>query len=277
MGRGVGRRGMMAKCFIIQPFDNGKYDKRFKDTYKPAIEKCGLEAYRVDKDPRSQIPIDDIDLQIRNSDICLADITEDNPNVWFEIGLAIAYGKDMVLICSNERDGHFPFDIQHRSIIKYTTDSPSDFDVLKEKIIEKVKALLQVQQTQKTAMPLNPLRMTNGLESYETTILVEIATNINNPNDGVSIYRLKKILNEQGVTNIGITLGLKKLSTIDFVEFSIEDDRDGEEYYVYKITDKGMNWLMDNKSQFVLENKEPSDKRNESSDEKNEVIDDIPF
>ncbi|GHU07576.1 hypothetical protein FACS1894151_02100 [Spirochaetia bacterium] len=267
----------MAKCFIIQPFDNGKYDKRFKDTYKPAIEKCGLEAYRVDKDPRSQIPIDDIDLQIRNSDICLADITEDNPNVWFEIGLAIAYGKDMVLICSNERDGHFPFDIQHRSIIKYTTDSPSDFDVLKEKIIEKVKALLQVQQTQKTAMPLNPLRMTNGLESYETTILVEIATNINNPNDGVSIYRLKKILNEQGVTNIGITLGLKKLSTIDFVEFSIEDDRDGEEYYVYKITDKGMNWLMDNKSQFVLENKEPSDKRNESSDEKNEVIDDIPF
>ena len=40
----------MNKCFVIQPFDNDKYDKRFVDIFKPAIEKSGLEAYRIDKD-----------------------------------------------------------------------------------------------------------------------------------------------------------------------------------------------------------------------------------
>jgi hypothetical protein len=32
----------MAICFVIQPFDSGKYDKRFHDVYKPAIEAAGL-------------------------------------------------------------------------------------------------------------------------------------------------------------------------------------------------------------------------------------------
>lgn len=41
----------MAICFVIQPFDSGKFDKRFLDINKPAIESAGLEAYRVDNDP----------------------------------------------------------------------------------------------------------------------------------------------------------------------------------------------------------------------------------
>jgi hypothetical protein len=33
----------MAICFVIQPFDSGsKYDKRFEDIYKPAIEAADL-------------------------------------------------------------------------------------------------------------------------------------------------------------------------------------------------------------------------------------------
>ena len=33
----------MPTCFVIQPFDNGKYDKRYEDTFKPAIEAAELE------------------------------------------------------------------------------------------------------------------------------------------------------------------------------------------------------------------------------------------
>jgi hypothetical protein len=106
----------------MQPFDDGKYDKRYNDIFKPTIEKCGLEAYRIDKDLGVQIPIDDIDLHIQSSDLCLAEITENNPNVWFEIGLAIAYKKEIILVCSKEREGKYPFDIQHRSIISYESE-----------------------------------------------------------------------------------------------------------------------------------------------------------
>jgi hypothetical protein len=72
----------MQTCFVIQPFDAAKFDKRFDDVYKPAIKDAGLDAYRVDRDPGVEVPIDAIEEGIRTAAICLADITTDNPNVW---------------------------------------------------------------------------------------------------------------------------------------------------------------------------------------------------
>ena len=51
----------MPTCFVIQPFDSGPYDKRFEQTFKPAITAAGLEPYRVDQDPRVVVPIDSIE------------------------------------------------------------------------------------------------------------------------------------------------------------------------------------------------------------------------
>src|SRR5664279_2210754 len=120
----------MATCFIIQPFDDGPYDKRFDDVLKPAVEAAGLEPYRVDRDPRVSVPIEHIESGIRNADACLADITTDNPNVWFELGFAIASQKEVVLICAANKRQRFPFDIQHRNVITYSTESASDFEDL---------------------------------------------------------------------------------------------------------------------------------------------------
>ena len=106
-------------CFVMQPFDGDKYDKRYKDTFAPAIEETGLTPYRVDRDAGVSIPIDDIESGIRTARLCFAEITTDNPNVWFELGFAISAAKDAVLICSEERTSRFPFDVQHRNIIKY--------------------------------------------------------------------------------------------------------------------------------------------------------------
>ena len=41
----------MGRCFVIQPFDGGKFDKRYEDVFVPAIQAVGLEPYRVDRDP----------------------------------------------------------------------------------------------------------------------------------------------------------------------------------------------------------------------------------
>ena len=46
-------------------------------------------------------------------------------------------------ICSEERKTKFPFDIQHRSIITYKTESTRDFEELKKKITERILALLK--------------------------------------------------------------------------------------------------------------------------------------
>lgn len=115
----------MATSFVVQPFDQGPFDKRFDDVFAAAISEAGLEAYRVDRDPTVSIPIEDIEAGIRNAEVCLAEITTDNPNVWFELGFAIASQRDVVLICSSERKSRFPFDIQHRSIISMIRSLPA--------------------------------------------------------------------------------------------------------------------------------------------------------
>ena len=101
----------MATCFVIQPFDAGPFDKRYEDVFVPAIADAGLDPYRVDRDPAVAIPIDEIEQGIRRADVCLADISMPNPNVWFEIGYAIAAGKPVVLVCSHDPSRRFPFDI----------------------------------------------------------------------------------------------------------------------------------------------------------------------
>ena len=113
----------MPTCFVIQPFDQGKFDQRFKDIYKPAIEDAGLEAYRVDEDPSVEVPIESIEDGISKASICLADITLDNPNVWYELGYAFAVNRPVILICSQERKEKFPFDIHHRTIMRSVEES----------------------------------------------------------------------------------------------------------------------------------------------------------
>ena len=57
----------MGNCFVIQPFDDGKFDKRYEDVFAPAVRAAGLEPYRVDHDPSVSIPIEDIQSGIQSS------------------------------------------------------------------------------------------------------------------------------------------------------------------------------------------------------------------
>jgi hypothetical protein len=162
----------MATCFVIQPFDAGKFDKRFRDVYKPSIEAAGLEAYRVDHDPGVLVPIESIEKGIKQAAVCLADITADNPNVWYELGFAFASGRPVVMVCSEERTGKkYPFDIQHRSIIPYLADSPSDFDRLKESLTEKLQAIIRQDAVLDQIAESDPIAPVHGLSQPELLVL----------------------------------------------------------------------------------------------------------
>ncbi|MDR1246026.1 MAG: nucleoside 2-deoxyribosyltransferase [Clostridiales Family XIII bacterium] len=133
---------MNKKCFVIQPFDGETFDRRYNDIIEPVIRETGLDPYRVDKDPSVAIPIKSIEEEITNSRLCVADITTDNPNVWYEVGYAFASHKDVILLCSDERTGGYPFDVSYRNILVYKTKSPSDFACFTKTLIERIKAIL---------------------------------------------------------------------------------------------------------------------------------------
>ena len=99
------------KCFIIQPFEH-TFIERCEEYFKPAIKEAGLLPYRVDEhyEPEQLLKINVIYKEIQNALVCLADITVNNPNVWYEFGFADGKEIPVVLICDKEARKNLPFD-----------------------------------------------------------------------------------------------------------------------------------------------------------------------
>jgi hypothetical protein len=240
----------MEKCFVIQPFDNDKFDKRFVDIFEPAIIKAEFDAYRIDKDLSVRVPIDEIEKGISESAICFAEITTDNPNVWYELGFAFACNKDVVMVCSDERQGKFPFDIQHRHVLTYKTSSTSDFTALGDTITRKIKAF---QVKSKTVKSLNstPVVETEGLKSHEIALLILAMENQISKEDSTSVYYLKNEMEKAGYTNIATSVGIRTLSKMEMLETfkSTDEWNNNQEYIACKLTEKGENWILSNQEQ----------------------------
>ncbi|WP_374243532.1 hypothetical protein [Zoogloea sp.] len=256
----------MATCFVIQPFDGAKFDKRYTDIYKPAIEAAGLEAYRVDADPGVQVPIDAIEKGIKQATICLADITTDNPNVWYELGFSFASKRPVVIVCSEERPGKkYPFDIQHRSIIPYQADSPSDFEKLKSNLTAKLKALLQQDAVLNEIAEADPISPVSGLSQPEILVLAVIAGEAYMPSYSAQVSTIKRSAERAEITGMGFNVAVRRLLNKNFImEAEIWNDIDGEGYPGLRITDEGWAWIDENENHFILSRTEKSE-------------DDIPF
>jgi hypothetical protein len=241
----------MTRCFVIQPFDGDAFDKRFDDVIKPAIKTAGLEAYRVDRDPTVTVPIEAIETGIRDSAACLADITTDNPNVWFELGFALACDKPVVLICSALRATKFPFDVQHRTIIRYKTESTSDFDSMRVEIADRLKAIV-AKESRVQALAQVSLQATEGLEPHEIAALVLIAESDLDPESFPSAYSLKHNMGQAGFTELAAVLAVKSLRVKGMVEATVVDSQQNESYLGFHLLDAGAEWLIANRNRLVL-------------------------
>jgi len=260
----------MPTCFVIKPFDRGKFDKRFEDTFKPAIEEAGLEAYRVDQDPNVEIPIEAIEEGIRDAAICLADITTDNTNVWYELGYAFAAGKAVIMVCSDERKGaRYPFDIQHRTVVDYKSESSSDFQQLKERIKERILALMKKGERLRALAENDPVAPREGLSQPELAVLASLAGDAVFPDSSTSLYSLKHDVERAGFTSLGFGLGFRRLLSKRFVESTEEFDEHGEPYPAARLTQAGCEWIEANEGMFSLKKGAPV-----SADD---FDDDIPF
>ncbi len=242
----------MPRCFVIQPFDKGPYDQRYEDVLVPAIKNAELEPYRVDKDPAVSIPIESIEDGIQGSDVCLADITEDNPNVWFEVGYAIAAKKEVVFVCSEDRRTQFPFDVQLRTITKYATASPRDFKELQRKITLRLKAILKSNADLGAVSKLSPTQETEGLSPHEVAALVILMENNLSPDSSISPYQVGEKMRRAGFTAVAVGIALNVLHVKGYMEYVTVTDENDNTYQACSITSKGRQWIYDNQSSLVL-------------------------
>lgn len=261
---------MEKQCFVIQPFDQAYYDKLFDQVFQPAIVRAELKAYRVDRDPSASIPIEMIETGIKNSAVCFAEITTDNPNVWFELGYAISLAKPICMVCSRKRT-KFPFDVQHRKIITYEeSPSPSDFTNLGAEIKERLSVMLvrdsDQRQNKEVAVSLGQLPETRGLQPHELLALTIIMGD--QLENGTSAWNLKREMERSGFTAAATSLAVYGLKAKAFTENKIVEDPNGEPYEAFFVSEKGLDWLTSNQDSLKLRIYEP---QAEITDE------DIPF
>ena len=206
----------MPTCFVIQPFDADKLDRRFKEVYAPAIKAAGLDPYRVDQDPSVVVPIDAIENGIRRASVCLADITTDNPNVWYELGFAFASGRPVIMVCSDDRTGKkYPFDIQHRTVIPYRVSSPIDFATLQSEITTRIKARITQTEAFHAIQASEQGVPVHGLTQPELAVLAAVVGGIILPNQGVTPWSAKNDVQRDGFTSVkyGIASTTRKRRT----------------------------------------------------------------
>ena len=106
---------MKPKVFVIMPFEDdikALYDS-MKDRYKDKYE----FTYAGDMDNQQNI-LKDIVLGISSANIIIADLTDNNPNVFYELGLAHAMNKKVIII-TQELD-ELPFDIRSYRVSQYS-------------------------------------------------------------------------------------------------------------------------------------------------------------
>jgi hypothetical protein len=107
-----------------------------------AVAPAELKPIRADDDifATGKI-IDQVWTGIRAARVLVAELTSRNPNVFYELGLAHALKKPVVLVSSNE--GDVPFDVRHIRVIYYDVNDPFWGQKLIAKVAENVLSALK--------------------------------------------------------------------------------------------------------------------------------------
>ena len=126
--------------FVLMPF-NTEMEKVYTNHIKKIGDELDLNIRRAD-DGFSPGPfMEKVWDGINAAQLILADCTQKNPNVFYEIGMAHTVGKKVVLITRSEND--IPSDIKHHDYIPYVYD-PEGVDQLMNTLREFLKGYFQV-------------------------------------------------------------------------------------------------------------------------------------
>ena len=130
-------RQFLDTCFVMMPFGQWM-DEYYREIYVPAIREAGLEPVRADELFSTGSVIEQIWEQISRAKVLLADLTNKNANVFYELGLAHAANKPVVFTTGQLDD--VPFDLRHLRVAVYDIRDPAWGDKLKATLSVYLKA-----------------------------------------------------------------------------------------------------------------------------------------
>ena len=134
------------RCFIISPIgeEGSEIRQHADDVYdyiiKPAMEACDIDAFRADHLKEPGKISEQMYNEILSDDLCVAVLTGSNPNVYYELAIAQAAARPVVILL--EKGQNLPFDVSDLRCVYYTLNPRPLFEkVYVNEIVEHIKSL----------------------------------------------------------------------------------------------------------------------------------------
>ena len=158
-------------CLVLMPFKDSFKDI-YKKVYRQVCKKNQLYCWRVDEKYTPGQITAQIVSGICSADIVIADLTDNSPNVCYELGIAHAATHNKTVLVSRTAND-LPFDINHYGVIFYE-NTKGGIAKLRTELDKAIKALL--------SEPYSSQHL------VRSTILASATVNIS-PETGLSSFR----------------------------------------------------------------------------------------
>lgn len=147
----------MKKCFVVCPIgaDGSETRQRSNDLLKyiiePVCKACDFEAIRVDNINASDSINQTILDLLGNSDLVIADLTEHNPNAFYELGYRFALGRPLIQL--KHKNDTIPFDVSSIRTFDYDLNSVPSTEELKNRLIQTINSFEFTSTSEATPVP----------------------------------------------------------------------------------------------------------------------------
>jgi hypothetical protein len=131
-------------CYVIMPFSstiNHKeeyWTRHYEYFIKDTVEKMDIDVHR--SEPLRESISGKIIMDLITSNIVIADITDYNANVFWELGVRQSFRHGTIIIA--EKNTKVPFDISHKGVLFYDSDHLNNLNFI-EKLNETIKDCIQ--------------------------------------------------------------------------------------------------------------------------------------
>lgn len=132
-------------CFVISPIGDidsetrKRSDKVLKHIITPSVEAFGYDAIRADKISEPGMITSQVIQYIVDSELIIADLTERNPNVFYELAIRHAIKKPLIQII--KKGEAIPFDVAATRIIHFDIQDLDSVDQAKAEITSQIKSI----------------------------------------------------------------------------------------------------------------------------------------
>ncbi len=159
-----GSQEIMSTAFIIMQIGDAELDRVCRDAIVPALRACGLDPKRVDKHNQGGLLKSEIIAFIEKADIIVADVTNERPNCYLEVGYTMGVDKFRNLILTAREDhkqdsprhkaggAKVHFDLTGYDVLFWDPAKVEEFRVELEKRIKRRQAIM-VPTTPASASP----------------------------------------------------------------------------------------------------------------------------